>query len=133
MLVNLTPHVVALLIEDEEGQIIGMLGYGNDATIRCFRSVIELPSQGVARVKTATVVTGEIEVGGMSFPVTKTSFSEPENLPVPDEETCFVVSLITAQAAMAARRTTDDLLIVGETVRDMEGRILGCVSLGRVQ
>jgi hypothetical protein len=129
MLVNLTPHAVVLLVEDRRGQVIGTLGYGRDKVERWFRPVIEIPSQGVARVKTVTIVVGEIKVENEHFPITKTSFTKPENLPTPDGKTLFITSLITAQAAKAAGRTTEDLLVVGETVRDAEGRILGCVSL----
>lgn len=132
MLVNLTPHAAVLLVEDHRGQVIGMLGYGRDAVKRCFRSVAELPSQGVARVRAVTIIVGEVKVKDENFPITKTSFDKPENLPMPDGKTLFVVSLITAQAAKAAKRTTEDLLVVGETVRDADGRILGCVSLGRL-
>ena len=47
-------------------------------------------------------------------------------------DTTYVVSLLTAQAAKAGGRLTDDLLVVGETVRDADGKIIGCLGLGRI-
>ncbi len=45
----------------------------------------------------------------------------------------YVVSTIAADAARRAGRTTEDLLVPGQQVRDETGRIVGCRSLARVE
>ena len=44
----------------------------------------------------------------------------------------YVVSTIAADAARRGGRTTDDLLVPGQLVRDDAGRVVGCRSLARV-
>ena len=44
----------------------------------------------------------------------------------------YVVSTIAAEAARRAGRTTEDLLVPGQQLRDDAGRIIGCRSLARV-
>ena len=131
-IVNLTPHPIALLAEDKAGDTAGSVGFGRGARPGQFRLVAELPSEGVARAYPSTETVGEVEVAGEKFPVTRTTFGSPEGMPEPDEESVYVLSLITAQAAAAAGRSTDDLLIVGETVRDDKGVIIGCTGFGRL-
>jgi len=129
---NLTPHAVVLLVEDENGPIAGSLGFGRAVRQGTFRQVAELPSEGVARAATTTQAAGSVEMDGIEFPVTKTVFGEVQDLPEPVDGVKLVISLVTANAAAAAGRTTDDLLIVGETVRDAEGRIIGATGFGAV-
>jgi hypothetical protein len=131
-IVNLTPHAVQILAEDTTGELVGSVGFGRAARQAQFRQLAELPSVGVARATTTVEQAGTVEVGGHIVPVTKTVFGGVQDLPEPDGETTFVVSLITASAAQAGGRTTDDLLIVGEAVRDSGGQILGVTGFGRV-
>ena len=56
----------------------------------------------------------------------------PDDLPAPVEGVRLVVSLITASAAQAEGRSTDDRLVVGEAVRDEGGRIIGVTGFGAV-
>jgi len=44
----------------------------------------------------------------------------------------YVVSTIAAEAARSSGRTTEDLLVPGQQIRDEAGRIIGCQSLARV-
>jgi len=44
----------------------------------------------------------------------------------------YVVSTIAADAARRSGRTTEDLLVPGQQIRDEAGRIIGCRSLARV-
>ena len=58
-------------------------------------------------------------------------YGEIENLPEPDGETIYIVSKMVADAAAASGRTLSDLRLVAQTVRDAEGRIVGCLGLSR--
>ena len=95
--------------------------------------VAELPSEGVARAATSSVPSGMVEVNGEEVPVTKTGFGEVQDLPEPQVGVLLVVSKITADAASAGGRPVDDLLIVGEAVRDEAGKILGVTGFGRLE
>lgn len=64
-----------------------------------------------------------------SIKVNSTSFGEVEGLPEPQEGTIFIVSALVAQALRGVR---DDLVIPDDTVRDEQGRIIGCKSFARV-
>ena len=44
----------------------------------------------------------------------------------------YVVSTIAAEAARCSGRTTADLLVPGQQIRDASGRVIGCRSLARV-
>jgi len=63
---------------------------------------------------------------GTKVPVIKTIFGEPTDLPAPEEGTMLIVSILTAQAAKAAGRKGDDLIITSDPVRDAAGKIIGC-------
>lgn len=73
---NYTPHTIDVVDQ-------------SDTVIRSYAS------QGVARVKTTSVVIGEVD--GVS--IVKTVFGDVEGLPEPDGVTTFVVSMVVAQAA----------------------------------
>lgn len=60
--------------------------------------------------------------------VTGTSYGEVEGLPAPSNGTIYIVSSLVA--ARCVGRT--DVFIPNESVRDEQGRIVGCRSLGRV-
>lgn len=113
---NLTPH--AINIVGEGGSII----------------VTFKPDGVVARAKQTTVSAGDLVVptdsGLRALPLTRSVFGEPQDLPDPEEGVWLIVSLATANAARVAGRDTSDLLLTAEPVRDNEGRIIGCRSLG---
>lgn len=118
-IVNLTPHTVRIV----EGE-------GED-----LRVITELPAMGtVVRARQTDVPVGAVEIDGIAVPLVKTEFGEVENLPEPDGETMYVVSLIAAQAAMAGGRTGKDLLYPsGVPVRDGAGQIVGVRALARAE
>ena len=58
-------------------------------------------------------------------------YGELYGLPAPDGETVYIVSRMVADAAAASGRTLADLRLVSQTVRDAEGRIVGCLGLSR--
>lgn len=129
---NLTPHALVLLTEDSAGEVAGNVGFGRAAREAQFRLVAELPSEGVARATTSVDQIGMVEVDGELLPVTKTVFGGTADLPLPADGIRLVVSLITATAAKEEGRATDDLLVVGEAVRDSSGRIIGTTGFGAV-
>lgn len=112
-IVNLTPHTINL------------------ANANGTFDAIE-PSGKVARVKATTVnapsdaYTDAVVTAG--YNVTTTSYGEVEDLPEPQADTVYVVSSLVAQRC-AGRL---DVFIPNESVRDEQGRIIGCKSLGRV-
>lgn len=113
--INLTPHMITIM------------GEGNKYALN-----IE-PSGKLARVTAATETVGTIMVKtdvGTSFevPITATRYGEVEGLPDPAPNTIYVVS------SLVAGRVPDreDVFIPNESVRDEEGRIIGCRSLGHI-
>lgn len=131
-IVNLTPHTINFV--DGEGRPL----------------VTVEPSGRVARVTANTVTTGEVDVWADVFttihevllsldgaetpaetvgiPITGTTYGKVEGLPDPEEGTIYVVSSLVA--SRVPNRT--DVFIPNESVRDNQGRIIGCKSLGRV-
>jgi hypothetical protein len=104
-LINMTPHAISIVTA--EGQIIKTIS----------------ASGGSVRLKTSTVSTG-VEVDGVRL--SKTVFGEPEGLPEAVEGTYIIVSQLV-KTALPQRL---DLLVPAEVVRDPQGNILGCQSLG---
>jgi len=107
MIKNLTPHTVNLL--DSEGNLI-----------------MAIPSHGVARVsvKRELVDTIPFEHNGntVDVPVNRSVFGEVEGLPQPEPNTLLIVSMVVAKALPERQ----DLICPDQTVRDNEGRIIGC-------
>lgn len=105
-IINLTPHKLTFV--NGEGEVV---------------TEVE-PSGTVARLSTTTVTTGEVA----GIPVTETRFGEIEGLPEPREDAVFVVSSLVAGRVPNRK----DVFIPNESVRDSQGRIVGCKSLGRI-
>ena len=105
-IINLTPHSITFI--SQEGAPV----------------LVVKPSGIVARVTPTTTIVGEIE----GIPVTATTFGEIEGLPDPETDKIFIVSSIVA--GRVPDRT--DVFIPNESVRDNEGRIIGCRSLGKI-
>lgn len=105
---NLTPHVITVLLDDGTKKVF--------------------PSDGVARAAVTTTVVGNID----GIDIVSTVFGDPVDLPDPTPDTRFIVSLATANAARAAGRTTDDLLVTANPVRNDDGVIIGCRNLGTI-
>lgn len=104
MLINLTPHEVTFLV----GR----------------RRLSLPPAEAPARCRVSRKVVdyfGEI-------PITRSVFGEVENLPEPAAGVRYIVSRIVAEAC--PQRT--DLYIPDDTVRDEQGRIVGCRALAQV-
>lgn len=104
-MINLTPHAISFLDKDNN-------------LITC------VPSAGVARAAQKRVPVSTVN----GIVVNRTEYGEAEGLPDPAKDTIYIVSVLTAQAAP----DRDDLYIVDDTVRDEQGRIIGCRALAQI-
>ena len=109
-IVNLTPHKITFVTDK------GNLSID--------------PSGEIARVSSTTKEVGYIYVSkfGIKIPTTTTVYGEIEGLPDPKENTIFVVSSLVAQRVPER----EDVFIPNESVRDENGRIIGCRSFGHI-
>ena len=107
-IINLTPHPII---------IVG----GNG------KALITFPSEGEVRISQKTVRGGSLLHQKAVIPLTQTQFGEVQGLPAPKEGTNYIVSSLVCQACPDRQ----DLLIPNESVRDEQGRIVGCKSLSR--
>ena len=103
-IINMTPHPVTVV--DADGNVITTFPKG-DSMIRLSVSTVDAGSVGNVKL-------------------TKTVFGEPVGLPNFSEGTFYIVSQLVKNALPS--RT--DLLVPAEVVRDSNGNILGCKSLG---
>ena len=109
-IINLTPHSITFVSDDGT-------------------PIMTVPASGaVARVSSKTVVMGLVDVGEIQIPITGTTYGEIEGLPSPQDGIIYVVSSLVAQRCS----NRQDIFIPNESVRDENGRIVGCRSLGRV-
>ena len=111
-IMNLTPHALTIISGENNMQ----------------KLVVE-PSGIVARVAAHTENIGNITTdNGFVIPLTTTVFGQVEGLPAPETGTIYVVS------SLVAGRVPDrkDVLIPNESIRDDKGRIIGCLSLGKI-
>ena len=104
-IINLTPHPLVFMDEDK-------------------KVLFEIPSSGVARASQKEIKIGEIN----SLPVYKMTFGKVQNLPEPQPDTVYVVSLLTAQAVPERQ----DVFVVAHPVRDEKGRIIGAQALAHI-
>jgi hypothetical protein len=130
---NLTPHPCVVLVPDPQGENEGTTGTGQKAEFLRYRKVAEIsPAGPVARAAQREERVGSVPVNGTEIPVVRMSYGEPTDLPEPEDGTFYYVSVLTAQAAAASGRRTDDLLFSGKAVRGRDGRIVGLVSFARL-
>jgi len=108
-IMNLTPHSIVFVVVGD-------------------RKIVVEPSGLVARVSSKTEAVGEIVTPEGTIPVTQTVFGEVENLPEPEDGKVFIVSSLVAQRVPER----EDVFIPNESVRDSNGRIIGCKSLGHI-
>lgn len=102
-IINTTPHAVNVV--DTEGKVI-----------RTFKPLISV------RLSAKTVDAGELD----GIRLTRTEYGNPEGLPEMANDVYYIVSAMVKNALPGR----SDLLVPAEQVRDSEGRIIGCRSLG---
>ena len=102
--VNMTPHAINLV--DNDGNVYRTLE----------------PSGNLIRLKAVTEQVKEID----GIKLSTTVFGEPEGLPDYADNTYYIVS----QLVKSALPERSDLLVPAEMIRDENGVIIGCKSLG---
>lgn len=121
-LINLTPHTINIY------QGVNLL--------------YTLQSSGNARATQTAVELDPLFIGGINIPVSKVTFGDTIDLPEFRHENLLIVSIVTAQAALANGRCTDDLYVPTGMVRKDEngnissdpratGQIIGCTGLSK--
>ena len=105
-IINKTPHPVNLV----------------DASGEVHRTFPACPKEELIRLSANTVPAGELD----GVPTSRTEFGEPTGLPEAEEGVYYIVSQLVKSAI-----GRDDLLVPAEVVRDENGQISGCRSLGR--
>jgi hypothetical protein len=106
-IINLTPHAICVVDADSKPLF----------TIN--------PSGTVARVEMEKTMIGNVN----GVPINQNNLGNVFGIPDPQPNTIFIVSLITAQNLKGVR---DDLLVVDETIRDENNRIIGCKSFAKL-
>ena len=102
--VNLTPHEVRIINGDSD---------------------IVIPTSGVvARAK----VVQELIFNLDGIPVYKNVYGETIGLPAPSEGVIYIVSALAAQGCS----NREDVFVPNDSVRDENGKIVGCRSLARI-
>jgi CDP-diacylglycerol pyrophosphatase len=114
--VNTTPHEINLILEG---------------------TTIAIPTSDVSfRVRSESVTVGQLTVEGSPVDVRARQFSDVtcmiggEEVPLPNQQegVFYIVSRITAEALP----DRSDLLMVDGTVRDDDGRIIGCTGFAQL-
>lgn len=106
-IVNLTPHDIVLYDEENCTLEEGKYTLQNNAV-----PIAILPSEGVARATQEIQECGyHIPCNGHMIPVRHVVYGEPKDLPAPQNGVYLIVSALTANAAKAAGRSTDDLYV----------------------
>lgn len=107
-IINCTPHDVNLVTENGS---------------------ITFPRSGIIpRLTEQQQKINSVTVNGIEIDIMKKSFNEAEGLPEPQENTIFIVSALVAGAI----KDRDDLVIPNDTIRDDQGRIIGCKNLAKI-
>lgn len=118
-LVNLTPHRITIVAPADWP----LLGSNTDP-------IVVDPSGMVARCAETREIIASLATGhgGFDIPVYRATFGAVQNLPDPQPDTAYIVSMRLAQAV--PDRT--DVFFPGEAVRDDKGNIIGCIGLSRL-
>lgn len=111
--VNLTPHEVVIVKEDCPNKV------SNGKDIEPYIITRIAPSGKVARVQTKRVKVSEID----GIPVYRTFFGEVENLPAPEKDTIYIVSILVLQAENRSDLVAPDTT-PQSAVRDSQGKII---------
>ena len=115
---NMTPHVVTLIVEGVR---------------------VDYPSEGIIRatqkdVKVDEIVT-DLDLGnssaGFTIPVFSSSFGAPEGVPE-NLDGIYIVSSLAYQSLKAAGMPMEHFVVPSGTIRDEQGRIIGCKGFARI-
>lgn len=119
-IINLTPHAINIYNESSVSGSVLIEGLLPERTI--------LPSGVVARVSVHEEFLDVLD----GIPVYRSYYGSIEGLPAPEAGTFYIVSALTAAAAVASGRDCSDLLTPVKQVRDASGRVVGCLGFNKV-
>lgn len=116
---NMTPHVITIVVNGVR---------------------VDFPSEGVIRAAQKDEQINEIETNinlgnsssGFTIPVFYSSFGAPEGVPELKDGDVYIVSSLAAQSLKAAGYNMSKFLVPSGTIRDGQGRIIGCKGLARI-
>ena len=122
-IINLTPHVIVIL--KKEYTVV------NGKRVAEWVPGISFPPSGTIVTCIGNTETEAFVETGNSFriPLTYTHYTPPDNLPPQDPSTLYIVSELVAQLCPHRQ----DFRIVNGVIRDDNGRVIGCRSLGRIK
>ena len=102
----MTPHTIVLV--DSQREVI-----------------TEFPSKGIIRLSQTTQTLDHLSVDGINIPITKTIYGGT-TFPAEASDVYHIVSGLVKSAFP----DQPNLLVPSELVRDHDGRVIGCLSLG---
>lgn len=117
---NMTPHSITLVVDGV---------------------YVSFPSEGVIRASQKDAKVDEIETNldlgnssaGFTIPVFSSSFGAPEGVPeLEEQDAVYIVSSIAFQSLKAAGYDMSKFVITSGTIRDEQGRIVGCKGFSRI-
>lgn len=116
---NMTPHVISIIVDGVK---------------------VDFPSEGVIRAaqhdeQVSEVVTdlkiGEAGNAGFTIPVFSSTFGAPEGVPE-NLDGIYIVSSLAYQSLKAAGMPMEHFVIPSGTIRDADGKIIGCKGFARI-
>ena len=116
---NMTPHVISIIVDGVK---------------------VDFPSEGVIRAKQedveVDVVASDLKVGeagsaGFIIPVFSSTFGAPEGVPE-KLDGIYIVSSLAYQSLKATGYDMSHFVVPSGTIRDEQGRIIGCKGFARI-
>jgi hypothetical protein len=132
-IINCTPHDIVFVVEnhiDDEFYAIEKFIIKKSGIVPRLKEV----ERKIDTFKINVTRERDVETDGcdngwhLYVDIMEKSFSEVEGLPEPKENTYYIVSALVAGAC----KNRDDLVVPNDTVRDDQGRIIGCRSLAKI-
>lgn len=115
---NMTPHLITI--------VVGGVS-------------VSFPSEGIIRATQRDEQVGEVETdlvvgagsAGFTIPVFKSTFGAPEGVPE-KLDGIYIVSSLAFQSLKAAGYDMSHFVVPSGTIRDEQGRIVGCKGFARI-
>ena len=117
---NMTPHDITIIVDGVS------VVFHSEGIIRAAQH-----DEQVNEVVTDLKI-GEAGNTGFTIPVFKSTFGAPEGVPEEiDPNGIYVVSMLAYQSLKTNGHNMDKYYIVSGTIRDEQGRIVGCKGLAK--
>lgn len=114
---NMTPHVISIIVDGVK---------------------VDFPSEGVIRASQKDVkvdVVTDLDLGnssaGFTIPVFSSTFGAPEGVPE-NLDGIYIVSSLAFQSLKAAGMPMEHFVVLSGTIRDADGKIIGCKGFARI-